>query len=135
MFVFTWYQSHGTATAYDFENYLKAGRGDLSFHFYAAWMLPVYRALATLPTSVAFVLWDLANIAGVFAATRVLGGGHKVAAALLTYPLFYTLYYGNISGILWRGIGPYALLAGCPPCYCRWMQRAVSWPWLLPPRW
>lgn len=106
--VFAWYQAHGTAAAYDFENYLKAGRGDLSFHFYAAWMLPVYRALAALPTPAAFALWDLANIAGVFAATRVLGGGPKAAAALLTYQLFYTLYYGNISGILLGGLALYA---------------------------
>ncbi len=104
VFVFAWYQLHGGAGAYDLTNYLRAGQGDTSFHFYASWILPLYTLLGFMHPVAAFVLWNLANIAGVFAATRVFGGGSKAASALLTYQLFYTLYYGNITGILLGGM-------------------------------
>ncbi len=103
-FVFAWYQSQGDAYAYDFTTYLWAGRGDLQVHYYAYWILPFFRLLTAVSPITAFILWNLANIAGLFFATRVLGGGEKAALALLTYQMFYTLYYGNIIGILLGGL-------------------------------
>lgn len=94
-------------SGYDLHNYLRAGQGDTSFHFYASWILPVYRLLGLVDPVVAFVAWNLAGIAGVFAATRVFNAGPKAALALLTYQMLYTIYYGNITGILLGGLAVY----------------------------
>ncbi|MEZ4590782.1 MAG: hypothetical protein R3D55_06525 [Chloroflexota bacterium] len=51
-----------------------------------------------------FFAWNVFNILGVFAASRILGGQQRWAAALLTYQMFYVLYYGNIVGILVGGL-------------------------------
>lgn len=90
----------GAASGYDLHNYLRAGQGDTSFHFYASWILPVYRLLGLVDPKIAFVAWNLAGIAGVFIATRVFNAQPKTALALLTYQMLYTIYYGNITGIL-----------------------------------
>lgn len=105
--IFAWYQSQGKAFSYDFETYLLAGNGDLEVHYYAFWILPVFRILAALPLALSFVLWNLLNVLGVFFASRILGGEKRWVLALLTYQMFYVLYYGNIVGIL---IGGLALL-------------------------
>lgn len=102
--IFAWYRSQGKALAYDFENYLLAGNGDLRFHYYAFWILPVYQILAFLPSALSFVLWSSLNILGVFAASRILGGERRWALALLTYQMFYVLYYGNITGVIVGGL-------------------------------
>jgi hypothetical protein len=107
VFAFVWFRSQNIVYAYDFETYLWAGRGDLTVHYYAYWILPVFRALTAVPPTVAFVIWNLFSIAGVFAASRVLGGGPKATSALLTYQMFYILFYGNIIGILLGGLALY----------------------------
>ena len=102
--IFAWYRSKGDAFAYDFENYLLAGNGDLRFHYYAFWILPAYQLMAVLPSTLSFVVWNSLNILGVFAGSRILGGEKRWALALLTYQMFYVLYYGNIVGILVGGL-------------------------------
>lgn len=104
LLIFAWYQSQGKAFSYDFETYLLAGNGDLHVHYYAFWVLPVFRALTAVPPIPAFVIWNLFNILGIFLASRILGGGNKGVFALLTYQMFYVLYYGNIIGILVGGL-------------------------------
>jgi hypothetical protein len=105
--VFAWYRAQGTGFSYDFETYMLAGSGDLRVHYYAFWILPVFRMFALLPSELSFVIWNSLNVLGVFAASRILGGDKRRALALLTYQMFYVLYYGNIIGIL---IGGLALL-------------------------
>lgn len=105
--IFAWFQSQGNAYAYDFNTYIWAGNGDLRVHYYAFWILPVFKALTAVPYTIGFIIWNMANIAGVFVALRIVGGGNKVPFALFTYQMFYTLYYGNIIGILLGGLALY----------------------------
>lgn len=102
--IFAWYRSQGKAFSYDFETYLLAGNGDLGVHYYAFWILPVFQILASLPSILSFFIWNALNILGVFAASRILGEKKRWALALLTYQMFYVLYYGNIVGILVGGL-------------------------------
>jgi len=102
--IFAWYRSQGEAFSYDFETYLLAGSGDLGVNYYAFWILPVFQILASLPSVLSFVIWNSLNVLGVFAATRILGGEKRWALALLTYQMFYVLYYGNIIGVLVGGL-------------------------------
>ncbi len=102
--IFTWYRAQGKIYSYDFETYLLAGSGDLEVHYYAFWILPVFQILALLPSGLSFFVWNSLNILGVFAASRILGGRKLWALALLTYQMFYVLYYGNIVGILLGGL-------------------------------
>lgn len=103
-FIFAWYYTQGYSTPYDYSTYLQAGFGDLSIHYYAFWILPIFRVLAALPPALGFVIWNMANIGGVFYAARVFGG--RIPLILLSYQMMYVLYYGQIIGIL---IGALAL--------------------------
>lgn len=103
VFIFSSYDKQGHF-AYDYYTYIQAGKGDLSHHYYAFWILPLYQLMATLPSEVGFTLWNLANIAGVFIAARIFGG--RVPLVMLSYQMLFVLYYGQIIGIL---IGALAL--------------------------
>lgn len=96
---FAWQHAHHVYPFhYDLGNYLKTAQGDFSAYFYAYWFLPVFNLLARWPFPLAFVFWNFLNIAGVFFATRVFGG--KVLWTLASYQMLYTLFQGNIAGIL-----------------------------------
>lgn len=90
----------------DFRIYLEAARGNFSYqglyYYYGYWMLPVFAVLSRLPLDLAYALWSILNILGVFFAVRVFGG--KAFAALASYQMFYSLIYGNIAGLIVGGL-------------------------------
>ncbi len=88
---------------YDYLNYRNAAFGDLSFYYYAYWFLPIFRALAIFPDIVQLTLFFLVNIGGVWFACRVFGG--KALVAVLSYQMLYSLYFGQMSGIIAGGLG------------------------------
>lgn len=104
VFVFAWLRWRGAVYAYDFNTYLWAGSGDLRVHYYAFWILPVFWGLTAVPPTIAYILWNLANVAGVFFASRLFDGRRQIPFALLTYQMLYVIYYGNIIGILLGGL-------------------------------
>jgi hypothetical protein len=87
---------------YDFATYLMAGRSDFSLFYYAYWFVPVFSLLAWIPGPADYLVWGAVSIAAVFFAARVFGG--RVALTLLTYQMFYTLFYGQFMGVLAGGL-------------------------------
>lgn len=96
---FVWQQAHNAYPfRYDLGNYLNAAHGDFSHYYYAYWFLPAFWVFAKLPFAVSYLIWNLLNIAGVVFALRVFGG--KAVWALTGYQMIFTIFQGNITGIL-----------------------------------
>lgn len=99
MLAFAWQHAHHVYPYhYDLGNYLKTANDDFSAYFYAYWFLPVFKLLAGWPFPLAFAFWNSLNIMGTFLASRVFGG--KALWTLISYQMIYTLFQGNIAGIL-----------------------------------
>lgn len=100
--IFLWVHAQIEFEPWDFATYIQAGRGDYSLNYYAFWIMPFFQMLALIPTPLNFILWNAANIGGVFFAARVFGG--KAGTALLTFQMLYILFFGQIIGILIGGL-------------------------------
>lgn len=87
---------------YDYFNYIKTASGDFSNYYYAYWLLPVFALLARLPLLIGYILWGALNVYGVFFAVRIFGG--SALAVLLSFQLFYILYFGQITGLILAGL-------------------------------
>ncbi len=98
--IFVWLPS--TNPYFDLRTYLKTARGDFSDYYYGYWLVPIFAILDKLPLNLSYVLWCTANILGVFFAARVLGG--SVPLAVLSYQLLYSLFYGQIAGVIVGGL-------------------------------
>jgi hypothetical protein len=99
--VFVWLHTQGQI-AYDYHDYINAVHGDFSHYYYGYWFLPVFSLLAKLPVPMGYILWCIANILCLFFAARAFGG--ITPAVLLSYQMFYSLYYGQINCILIGGL-------------------------------
>ncbi len=88
---------------YDYENYLAVGQGDFSYFFYGYWLVPFFKFLAFLPFEISYVIWILLSIIGVYFSARVFDGNSTVA--LLSYQMSYSLFWGQISGIICGFLG------------------------------
>lgn len=97
-----WIQGRIGFEPWDFSTYLQAGKGDLSLNYYAYWIMPLFQALARIPAPFDFIIWNLANILGIFTAARVFGG--RAGTTLLTFQMLYILFLGQIIGILLGGL-------------------------------
>lgn len=111
--VFLWQKPHLPFLGFDLRVYLAGAHQNSGYnhvyYLYGYWILPIFNVLSILPFEVAFVLWSVLNILGVFFGARVFNG--NAVMALLSYQLFYNLSYGNISGFIvgalalcWYGI-------------------------------
>jgi hypothetical protein len=100
------YNSAGNTAIVDLSAYLRAGHGDYRYYYYAFWFLPIFHILDRLPFLLAYMIWTSVNLLGVWFAARVFGG--RSVLALLSYQMFYLIFYGQISGLL---IGALGLLA------------------------
>lgn len=87
----------------DLEILMKAGSGtDMSGFYYAPWILPFFTLLSQLPVSVAGALANLISMAGFLFAIYVFKGNR--IHFFICYPLFYTIYYGQVDGIYAFGL-------------------------------
>jgi hypothetical protein len=104
--VFVWQQPNSSFTYLDFKIYLGTAHGNFSYqnfyYYYGYWILPIFTVLAKLPIHLAYVLWCSINILGVFFAVRVFNG--KALVAVISYQMFYSLIYGNITGLIVGGL-------------------------------
>jgi hypothetical protein len=87
---------------FDFSNYLKTAHGDFSYYYYGYWMVPFFSLFSKLPLTASYVLWCTLNILAVFFAARVLGGSAPIA--VLSYQLLYSLFQGQIAGVIVGGL-------------------------------
>jgi len=104
----------------DFFIYLNAANGEFEGFYYAYWSLPIFDLLNRLPSpQIAYALWNTLNILCCFLAARILGG--KASVVLLSYQMFFILYYGQISGVIVLGIAWYSwMLARSRPLLAGW---------------
>lgn len=101
--IFLWQQSVVSYDPYfDYRNYLKTAQGDFSYYYYGYWLVPLFEMLAYLPLPVGYAVWCVINILGVFFAARVFGG--NAVWVVLSYQLFYSLFQGQIAGVIVGGL-------------------------------
>lgn len=86
---------------------MDATRGDPSGFYYTPWILPYLDVLASLPLEVAWIVVNLVNLAGFYAALRVFGGSRVLF--FVSYPLLFTIYYGQLDGVYAFGLALMAL--------------------------
>ena len=100
---FTWYHSL-TDDFYplDYGRYLRVADNDFEIHYYAYWSLPIFIGLAQLPNFTGFILWSLLGVCAVFWGARLFRG--RATTVLLTYQMFYILFYGQIMALLIGGL-------------------------------
>lgn len=124
--MFAYQQSKGQyGYRFDLGNYLNSAHGDFSHYYYAYWFLPIFSVFDKLPFPIAYFFWNSLNILGVFFALRVFGGNSLWV--LTSYQMLYTIFQGNITGVLvgllglfwwcltksWWILGGIVLLAAC----------------------
>lgn len=124
--LFSYQQSIGLyAYQFDLGNYLNSAHGDYSHYYYAYWTLPIFWFFEKFPFPLAYFIWNSLNILGVFFASRVFGG--NALWCLTSYQMIYTIFQGNIAGIIvgllalfwlclikgWWILGGFALLVAC----------------------
>jgi len=115
--VFAWYHAlAGEIHPLDYGRYLRVANGDFSIHYYAYWSVPLFSVLPYFPGLTGYLLWGVLSILAIFVAARIFGG--HAASAILTYQLFYILFYGQIMALL---VGGLAL--------CRWGLVNRRWHW------
>lgn len=81
----------------DYRVYLNAATGQGNF-FYPYWTLFVLYPFTLLPFWFSFAVWNVLNIGCIYAACKLWGGNAVIA--LLSYPMLFTLFYGQITGVL-----------------------------------
>ena len=81
----------------DYRVYMDAATGQGDF-FYPYWTLFILYPFTLLPFWLGFVVWNAVNIGCVYAACKLWGGNAVIA--LLSYPMLFMLFYGQITGLL-----------------------------------
>lgn len=112
--IFAWLFSQGEFVGRDYLVFANAARGDFTGFYYAHWLLPIFAPFSALPDAIGYGAWGVCNILGLWFAMRVFKSFH--ALAFFVYPLYYTIYWGQIIGLL---IGAVALLW--------WMLHRGQW--------
>ncbi|MBC8099130.1 MAG: DUF2029 domain-containing protein [Armatimonadetes bacterium] len=94
--------------------------------FYMHWVRPVFVLLHVLPLHIGYLLWAALNIGGVWWAARCFNG--RPTLVLLSYQLFFVVYYGNIAGVIvgalavmWWGLNR--------PSTIRWRPLLIGVAW------
>ncbi len=100
--LFLWLDNSLGYIPFDYNVYIKTAHGDLLQFYYPDWILPLFWLWAKLPPLVGFGLWSAVNILCLFFAARVFGG--RAALTLLTFQFFYSLFLGQINGLLAGGL-------------------------------
>jgi hypothetical protein len=98
-----WLHSLGRTVLTDYINYTSSTLDNLQSYYYGFWLMPLINLFHLLPLYVGYAIWGCLNVAGVWFASRVFGG--RTVLALLVYQMLYTLYYGQISGLIAGALG------------------------------
>lgn len=88
-------------THYDYQDYMRGANGLFDKFYYCYWFLPVFSFFNLLGEIPGYVLFCLIGILSVFFAGRILTG--DAGLALCSYPLIYSLSYGQFLPILLGG--------------------------------
>ena len=88
---------------WDYKVYLETANGNYENFYYGYWLLPLFRLLSFLPFEISYSIWIILSILGVVFATRVFNG--NLTFTLLSYQLSFSLFWGQISGIICGALG------------------------------
>lgn len=88
---------HAEIYPIDYRVYMNAAAGHGNI-FYPYWTLFLLTPLTLLPFWLGFVVWNATNIGCVYVACKLWGGNTIIA--LLSYPMLFMLFYGQITGLL-----------------------------------
>jgi hypothetical protein len=100
--LFLWLDHSLHYIPFDYNIYIETAHGNLLQFYYPDWILPLFWLLAKLPPLVGFGFWSTVNILCLFFAGRVFGG--RAALTLLTFQFFYSLFLGQINGLMAGGL-------------------------------
>jgi hypothetical protein len=100
--LFLWLDASLDYIPFDYNVYMQTAHGNLLQYYYADWILPLFWLWAKFPPLLGFTLWSVVNILSLFLAARVFGG--RTALTLLTFQFFYSLFLGQINGLLVGGV-------------------------------
>ena len=104
--IFIWQEPNLSYAFIDFKIYFGTAHGNFNYQglyfYYGYWILPFFALLSKLPLNLAYIIWSIANIIGVFFAVRVFDG--KAILTVISYQMFYCLIYGNIMGLIVGGL-------------------------------
>jgi hypothetical protein len=81
----------------DFRDYLTNVQTGNWFH-YLPWIKLLILPFTALPFTLSWFIWSLLGVISIWYAARVFGG--NLTLALLSYPMFWLIWYGQISAIL-----------------------------------
>ncbi|MEK6222704.1 MAG: hypothetical protein N2D54_10710 [Chloroflexota bacterium] len=86
----------------DFAIYLNVLGGDFTGYFYPYWLLGLIAPFGFIPPFIAYILWGMLNIYGVWYACRVFGGNSFIV--LISFQMLFILGVGQIVGIMVFGL-------------------------------
>jgi hypothetical protein len=89
----------------DFGTFLNSAAGEYKDFYYPNWTITLFIPLTWLPPALAYVIWNTVNILGLWFACRVFGGNTPIA--LLSYQLLFSLWFGQIVGVIVAGMAFY----------------------------
>lgn len=99
-------QGFDTIQGIDFGIFINSVDGDTTGFYYPNWIIPLFALIRLLHfPALMYVIWNSLNIMGIFFAGRVFGG--KIAIALLSYQMLFSLYFGQIVGVIVVGLAFY----------------------------
>lgn len=81
----------------DYRVYMDTATGQDTF-YYPYWSLFILHPFTLLPFWLGFVVWNALNIGCIYAACKLRSGNAVIA--LLSYPMLFMLFYGQITGLL-----------------------------------
>lgn len=86
----------------DLLTYRTAALGNVTDFYYAYWILPFFRLLATLPDALQVLVFYVLSIASVGFACRVFAG--RLAIVVFSYNMLWILWFGQFSGLALGGL-------------------------------
>lgn len=98
-----WLDHMDRVVLYDFKIFLNTANGVYDGYYYPYWINPLFSLLSNFPFYAAYVIWMLINLAGIFFASRIFGS--VPALVLLSYQMLYSIYFGQITGLVAAGMG------------------------------
>jgi hypothetical protein len=81
----------------DYRVYMNTATGQGDF-YYPYWTLFILYPFSLLPFWIGFVVWNALNIGCIYAACKLWDGNATIA--LLSYPMLFAAFYGQITGLL-----------------------------------
>jgi hypothetical protein len=131
-FGFIWAIAYPFMTPYplvDLEILMRAvSSGNMIGFYYAPWSLPFFKFLSILPVSTAGALVNLLSMCGFLFAIRLFKG-NKILF-FISYPLFYTIFYGQMDGIYAFGLALMCLALqrkNAPLAAVGWLIALTKW--------